>query len=65
MNRSTKRCVFFFRILKFISFLHRRMFSACCFRQRTYVVQGHMNSALNETQTHFCLLVECLQVLYE
>ena len=34
------------------------MVPACCFCQRTYVAQGYVNGALNETQTHSRLLVE-------
>ena len=30
------------------------MFPACCFRQRTYVTQGHVNEVFIETQTHSC-----------
>ena len=30
------------------------MFSACCFRQRTYMAQGHVNGVLKETWTHSC-----------
>ena len=47
MNRSTKRFVFFKEL--FIYLLHICMFPACCFRQRTYVTQGHVNRAPNET----------------
>ena len=34
------------------------MFLVCCFRQRTYVAQGHVNGVLNETRTHSFLLAE-------
>ena len=44
MNSSTKFCIF----KKWI-FLHECMFPTCCFRQRTYVIQGHINRAPNET----------------
>ena len=33
------------------------MFPACCFRQGIYVIQGQMNGAPNETQTHSCWFV--------
>ena len=33
------------------------MFPACCFCQRIYVAQGHMNGAPNETQSHLCKFV--------
>ena len=40
------------------------MFAAYCFRQGTYVAQGHVNVTVNETRTHSCLWVECFPVLY-
>ena len=46
MNRSTNRS--FKKI--FVSFLRTCMFTACCFRQRTYVTQGHVILAPNETR---------------
>ena len=46
MSRSTKRFVF---IYLFILFLHTCMFTACCFRQRTYMAIGLGNGTLNET----------------
>ena len=39
------------------------MFPACCFHQRTYVAQSHVNGALDQTQTHSCLL-ECFSSVY-
>ena len=54
------RDLYFLENYLFISSLHTWMFPTCCFRQRTYVAQGHGNGALNETQTHLCLWVECL-----
>ena len=48
MSRFTKRFVFFKSYL-FISFLHTRMFPACCFPQRTYMAQDLVNGALNKT----------------
>ena len=38
-------------IYLFILFLHTYMFPACCFHQRTYMAQGDVNGALNETQS--------------
>ena len=35
------------------------MFPDCCFLQRSYVVQGHVNGVFNEIRNHSCLLVEC------
>ena len=55
MNRSTKSCVFLKEL--FILFLNTCMLPACCFHQRTYVVQGHMNGIPYETQTHSYRLV--------
>ena len=52
MNKSTKRFVFFKEL--FILFLHTCMFPACCFDQRKYVVQGHLNGG---TQWNSNLLV--------
>ena len=46
MNRSTMRFIFFKNYL-LILFLHVCMLPACCFHQRTYVVQGHVNGVLN------------------
>ena len=34
----------------FILFLHTCLFPACCFRQRTYVAQGHMKGVPNEVR---------------
>ena len=48
MNMSTKIFIF----LGFFSFLHRCRFPTGYFRQRTYIAQGHMNGAPNETRTH-------------
>ena len=45
MSRSTKRFVFF-RTYLFILFLYTYMFSACRFRQRTYMAQGLVNGVL-------------------
>ena len=44
---------FFFRIYLFILFLHTYMFSVCCFRQRTYAAQGHVNRVLNTSEFKF------------
>ena len=52
MNRSTKRFVLFKEL--FISFLHKYIFPACCFRQRTYMAKGHVNRVPKETGTHTC-----------
>ena len=58
MNWFTKRFEFFKEL--FISFVHTRMFPACCFRKRIYVAQGYMNGALSRFKlTCVGLLVEC------
>ena len=51
-------------ILEFISFLHTGMFSACCFRQSTYMAQGFVNEVLNETWTHLFLQFEWFSIGY-
>ena len=49
-KRSTKRFVFFEFIYFVLTYvLYMCMFPACCFRQRTYVVQGLVNGVHNET----------------
>ena len=48
MNRSTEWFVFLKE--SFISFLHTCMFPACGFCERTYVAQGHLHEAPNETR---------------
>ena len=41
--------------LKIFLFLHRCMFPAYCFRQRTYMAQDFVSGVINETWTHLCL----------
>ena len=52
MNRSIKRFLFFSEMP-----FPTCMFSACSFRQWSYVAQGHMNGAPNESRTHSCIFV--------
>ena len=59
MNRSTKRSVIFKEL--FIHFLHTCMFPTCCFHQRTYVAQGHVNRHSWDLNS-LMLLVESFQV---
>ena len=33
------------------------IFPACCFRQKIYEAQGHMNGGANEARTHLCSFV--------
>ena len=62
MNRSTKRLVIFKEL--FISFLHTCIFSAFCFRQRTYMALSHMNGAQTYTsyfESHWVPYSYCLR----
>ena len=55
--------MYFFWMCLFL-LLNTRMFPACCFRQRTYMVQGFVNGVLSETWIHLCLQFECFSVGY-
>ena len=65
MNRSTKRFVFFLRVIYFI--LTYVYVSSCCFCQRTYVAQGYLDGPpsssligclIHMTLCHICSLTK-------
>ena len=61
IRRSTKRFVFF-SIYSFILFLHKCMFPAWCFRQRTCTAQRLLKDVFKKTWTHSCVQFEWFSV---